>query len=270
MTLLWYTLAVICTSILLIAGIASTQLVLHKKVRFDRFAYSSRNYYLLLTPLVIPLVLLWVYTGDLFTPAVFVLCAVGGMLGEVLFSIYWNTIFTTKFWEYKVRTLYHAYSSTLNAIPWGIGGLLYLELATIANFTPPPQKIVFFGSVLLCTVFLTTIYTTMWKKRHHTVTLTTYAYAMIPFITALIATSIAYADTTILRVALLFGSVAMVAEYIFGKLSSRCISKKLWVYTHMTYDHGHITPLSFLPFSLAGFWFIALATLAEWTRSLML
>src|SRR4030042_3133906 len=56
----------------------------------------------------------------------FLIFGLAGVMGEALFSWWWNRLFEKRFWVYRVDSVWNGYTSPLNLIPWGMGGFLYL------------------------------------------------------------------------------------------------------------------------------------------------
>ena len=79
---------------------------------------------------------------------------------------------------------------------------------------------------------------------------------------AIAVCTLAYGNIFIL-IAVAFGLIGGLAEYLFGKATELFISKKLWAYNHMAMNKGHFTPLSLIFFSLAGFYFWGIGLIIE-------
>ncbi len=235
--------------------------------KFSSFKFSHYSYYLMMSAFVIP-VLIWpLITGEDKYTIYFLCFAITGVIGETLLSFLLDTFFDKRFWIYRVDTLLKSYTSSLNFIPWGVGGLIYIGISEFFNFFPTFQELVIFwlvfilaGLILLLSIVINR-FTVKNKKNleFERVDLKSYSLAFAGFILAILITSVLFRNSLFIVVAILFGVIAWVAEYKFGKMCVHFISKRLWVYVYNAKDHGHITSLSIIPFSLAGFYFITIA-----------
>jgi hypothetical protein len=236
-----------------------------EKPKWHSFEWSTLSYYCFLLPFVIP-ILAWLFLYPNTHLAVFfALSAVLGVLGESAFSLYWHSFFTEPFWHYSIGTFWRQYSSILNFIPWAVGGILYLGVARFVHFTPNAEElslfwITFFFS-LVGLVLLRHCYklirgrTSITFKR---ITIPAYVIALLPLLLPIVVTASLFPSSNICTTAIFFGVGAWIVEYLFGKGCVYFVSRRLWVYNHVAWDEGHITPLSIIPFAFGGFWFMTL------------
>lgn len=252
-------------TILLIIGIYSLQLFSKKPLRLHGFPYSTAKYYLLLSPLWIAFVVTSILFPDPVRIIYFIVSAFVGMAGETLFSWYWDTLYEKRFWIYQVKTVFHSYTSWLNLIPWAFGGFLYLGLAHVANYSPTLKELIVFWCVFIAFAIIVFLSRVLVHRNDWSTTIEfksmswiNYFFAMSPMIGAIVVTGLVYQGSRIYAAAFLFGIIAFIAEYLFGKTCESHVSKRLWIYTYGARDRGHITPLSIIPFSFGGFFFITL------------
>jgi len=247
----------------LLFGVNAFRTVRGQHSRWREFSWSTTHYYLYLLPLVLPLVLWLALYPDREQAYFFIACAVLGVIGESGFSLYWNTFFREPFWHYFVHTIWGQYTSLLNFIPWAIGGVLYLGVARLAGFEPHIEELsafwIIFSSSLAALIVARLIWKTMHRRgsvrfRHEGAI--PYLIVLLPILAAIGGTDYFFPDARILEAAAFFGLGAWVVEYFFGKGIVFFLGKRLWAYNYMATDNGHITPLSILPFALAGFWFM--------------
>jgi hypothetical protein len=175
----------------------------------------------------------------------FVTFAVAGVFGETLFSAWWFSFFGKRFWAYSVETLFNKFTSFLNFIPWGIGGMIYTF--------PLPH---YFDTLTLAKYFIT-IFPVLVLLQYffkYFFTRTSYFYFFLPVL--LFSITLLFINIDYLLVIIFFLTIPALCEYLFGKATERVISKKMWTYNYCSYDKGHFTPLSMPAFLLAGYYFI--------------
>lgn len=236
--------------------------------RFTQFKFSENNYHLMLMGFPLGVLLTSFLSHSPSPIALFVFFALIGVAGELLFSMWWHAFYGQRFWVYSVDTLYHSYTSMLNFIPWGVGGIWALQIGQEAIgkeefkriFSDPNMygtlALVYFGSLALQLGLFYFI-----KKFHnghyrfHEVTFNNYLFFVFPIL-AVIAFFIFTYSLSFLILALTYAVFLSLAEYLFGKATSLFVSRRLWTYTYMPWDNGHFTPLSLIPFTVGGFYFL--------------
>ncbi len=195
----------------------------------------------------------------------FFIFAIAGVVGETIVSLWWHLFFGQRFWTYIIDTLYHKYTSWLNFIPWGLGGVIYTNILNnfihdaFGNNYAGLEYV--FGLGIILAIFTQIIIFHLILKRNsgnkfHKITTTNFLFFYGPIGLLIILLATIYGQQ-IYYLAVLFGAIATIAEYLFGKATELFISKKLWVYNYVAIDRGHFTPLSVPLFALAGFYFWA-------------
>ncbi len=235
----------------------------NRKIKFNNFGFSLINYYILVSGYLIGIFLLSLIERNLFYLSLFVFFAVAGVLGEMFFSWLWKLYFKKPFWKYNSQLIANGYSSWLNFIPWGSAGFLFLaiteiyygdvflifkndtgrEMAFIVMFQ---MALVFFLQFLIFKIVSRTNFKMSKKIK--------YIYFISPFFILGLFVPIDYFNYTALF--FLYGVLAFVSEYIFGKISRIVINKKLWNYNYATLDQGQTTLLNIIPFGVAGYFFL--------------
>ncbi|KKQ36219.1 MAG: hypothetical protein US52_C0005G0009 [candidate division WS6 bacterium GW2011_GWA2_37_6] len=234
------------------------------KPQFRHFEFSKRNYYIMMSPFIIGLLAYAIAIGSIKPILVFIIFALAGVFGETFFSVIWDSLFDKRFWIYRVDTLYKSYSSLLNFIPWGVGGFLYLSIVDLIKIDYDkslPIPFYFFMLVLFTCFQIIIFIVAYFSKRRRKINfefrelnIKTYIFFILPIISSIIIVSIIYSIFFIVLF-VVFGLVAFISEYLFGKMCTFFISKKLWYYTYYTIDNKHTTPLNIVPFGIAGFYF---------------
>lgn len=237
-------------------------------IKLFHFPFSEKNYYIMMSGIPLAILILSIYRQNAQTIAQFLFFAVAGVFGETLFSLWWHSFFGQRFWIYTTETVYHSYTSVLNFIPWGITGLLSMDIAQIivgksmlstifaSNSTYIMLSVLYFGSLTLQIVIFLLIREFHHNEfKFHEVTTFTYFFFIFPILVVLVYFGITFSYNFFL-LAVTFGSFFSFAEYCFGKGVHLFISKKLWSYTYIAFDNGHFSPLSIVPFIVAGFWFL--------------
>jgi hypothetical protein len=273
--MLSYTILSACIGFLLWLAV-STIYRLHTHTRkYFRFDFSRRNYYIMMSPFVLAIVLICVLAGTWQPLINFVVLAAAGVIGETLFSLWWDIFFPKRFWVYSFDALFRGYTSLLNFIPWGVGGLLFLAIIEysdlqfnqplIRGYATSPFYIPF-AIIFILTLALVLFVAYKSRRRHKlgfefsAVTVKNYIWFCLPIILPILLLAVFY-GVEHLVLALLFGLIAFVAEYLFGKACVLLISKRLWYYSYFTIDNNHTKPLNIIPFMAAGFYFWTVALL---------
>ncbi|GEM_PF-2761571 len=257
----------------------------HKQWKFSHYGFSVKKYFLLVSVLLI-YPLWWTFHNN--SPKLLVLFfifAVCGMLAEALMSNCWKIFYKQPFYVYAVDTLDHKFTSLLNIIPWGVAGFMFISLvyylAPVFTATQPqsaiinsgpvsvalPFYLVFITSILISLSLNAIIWCALLHFKHHSyqfkkVTLINYLFVSLPFWAPIAICAIIYGPV-MLKLALAFGVLIALAEYIFGKICQFFVSKKLWAYNYAAHDDGHFTPLAILPFAFLGFYFWAIGLIFQ-------
>ncbi len=250
---------------------------IHKKVKFFNFRFSTRNYYVMTIPFIIPAFLFFIFEGTFIYVFLFLFLAVAGVVGEIMFSFLWKEYFRRPFWKYSVSTIINKFSSWLNFLPWGFGGFLFLYTERfyvnyIGNgidvvvlrenifFVITQVILIFFIFLLFFRIVIKELVLRHFKRgriKNKKIRVgIKYVYFIAPFLLIGLILPINYLDYFCLF--LLFGVTAFFAEYGFGKMSKLIIGKKLWKYDYLTVDDRHTTPLNIIPFGFGGYYFLFL------------
>ncbi len=238
--------------------------VRHGQLKFIKFGFSLKNYYLLLLPLIVGVLIQSLIFRSWQLIIVFLVFAVGGMLAETLIDIWWQKFYGQRLWVYNVETIYHRYTSWLNFVPWGLGGLIYLGLlqAYATAYYPGLAWICLTGILigLVLQLFLFDLFKPHAHYKFHKISLASFFIATAPILFTIGLMAAIYGNS-IYKLALIFAVVPTLAEYSFGKVCHVFISKRLWDYTYLSIDRGHFTPLAIPYFCFGGFvvWIIGAA-----------
>lgn len=243
----------------------------HRQWRWRTFSYSRPRYYYSMLPLLLP-AFIFAYQHQTWTPVIiFFAFGLTGMIGETIFAVWWKAVFSRRFWVYHSDVLYRGYTSLLNLVPWGMGGLVYFAtlewLAWYYHesiyqrdyiFSAPFAKPFFavFIVSLLVSIYLLYQWSKFTKVKLGEVKLNliTYTIFCLPMLSGL-AYLVIFRNPGFLIIAAAFGLAAFAIEYLFGKVEEVFLSNKLWYYSYLTFDHRHSTPLNILPFAFGGFYF---------------
>ncbi len=244
--------------------------VVHRKIKLSNFRFSYRNYYIMVSPFLLPPLFIGFLEGTLIYFLVFLYFGFFGVMGEIIFSILWKIYFKKPFWEYKLLTIANKFSSLLNFIPWGVGGFLFLLVTNTyinnsGNIFYQEMSIgeminvfILATSLFILQIFLFKVIVKLFsfKRENRKIILIKYFYFVSSFFLIGIFMPIYYFDYLVLF--FFYGIFAFFAEYLFGKMSKTIIGKKLWTYEYLTIDKKHTTPLNIFPFGLAGYYFFFL------------
>lgn len=240
------------------------------KIRTHGFRFTATNYYLFVFAFTLPCIVESLRLHSFLPLITFFAFGVAGMVGETAASLWWYLYFGKRFWEYRIETLFHKYTSWLNLIPWATGGTLFylyvLEGLSIHLYAPTYLHFEeLFFAVISASIILQYILFRVFhgKKKWHTVMVSSALFFFSPIAVVTIVLSLVY-GWQILTAAIALGLIAGGAEYLFGKATEYFISKKLWTYTYMTFDRGHFTPLSLPLFALGGFYFWSIARMLQY------
>jgi hypothetical protein len=234
-------------------------------MKWHGFAFSRRNYYLFVSLFVIPVLVRVIEQHSVIPIVQFALFGVAGVIGETLVSVWWHAFFGQRLWVYAVDTVFHKYTSTLNFIPWGVGGFLYSSVVyRTSEFVqlPPAFSVALVATAaLVAGVVIQLLLFAVFRPRggkFRETTIATVSFVMLPVGLVLGALCVTFGLPALVLV-IVFAFVATAAEYLFGKATQLLISKKMWTYTYFAYDGGHFTPLAIPLFALGGFyfWFVA-------------
>lgn len=231
----------------------------HKKFVFPRYSFTPKKYYLMLLPAPLAALIYSLLLKTFLPFVLFCVFCIMGVIGEIIFSLWWKQYYKERFWVYTTKTLINKYTSSLNFLAWGVGGFLYmaiLDVFSLAGFVQLP--FLFFVIFLILALIQLLIFFLVLKfskiKKFNKVTFQNWLLFTLPILITLILLIIRF-GLIILFVFIAFGLVAAIIEYLFGKLSKLFLSRKLWTYTYLQKDNGHFTILSIPAFAFGGFYF---------------
>lgn len=247
-------------SLLLFIVALITHSIKRKKLVFPRSKFTLGNYYLLVLP--IPLsVLIYSFLSNSWLPIIFfAIFCVAGILGEVLFSLWWSFFYKKSFWTYTTKTFFKKYTSSLNFLAWGLGGFTYLLILSYfpkINFSKLSFLFLFLFLVVAfiqILLFLLLFRRRLFKHKFQKVNFYNWLFFSLPIIIPLFLI-VYWFGLTFLWLFLLMALAGMIIEYVFGKICHFFLSRRLWTYNHLSVDKDHFTILSFLPFALGGIYF---------------
>ncbi len=234
----------------------------HKKVKF-RFSFSYSHYHLFIVTLLFGTLAEYLLVENDMRLLFFFFSGIWGMFGETFFSITWFLLFKRRFWDYQVATLFNKFTSLLNYIPWGIGGLMYFDVAKLVNIEDRMIKsrdlleyMVLSNLILLLILSARLILKLLVNKdfRFKQFTYLNYCFFVSGFLIPMVY--LAAKDVRYLYFSFAAGVTAWTLEYLFGKVCQLFLGRKLWLYNYETFDHGHVTLLSIIPFSMGGYFFM--------------
>lgn len=236
-----------------------------RNFKISHFKFSIFNFYVMMSPFVLASIVASSDTGSWKPILYFCGFALAGVIGETLISIWWRLYFTNRFWVYQVETVDHSYTSWLNFIPWGVGGIIYFN--TLTRFISEPSGTRYASLWIISLVAVIVLFILQRallrlalreQERYRTLTVMNFVLFFWPIV-AFVALLAYLFGPEMYVLACIFGVVATSAEYLFGKSTEFFISKKLWRYNYLSFDNGHFTPLSLPLFALGGFYFWSVA-----------
>ncbi len=244
-----------CLSLLLYLGAILYHSWKSRKPTLPRSTFSLKNYYILFSPAPVAALAYSALVGS-WTPAL-VFCAfcITGILGEVMYSLWWSQYYTKRFWVYTTDTWLNKYTSALNFIPWGLGGfvnLAVLDLFPLFGTATPP--LLFVAAFATTAVVQLVVFKAFVRKRFKRVTPKNWLFFITPILTPLAWLAYRYGSEPLLMIAAV-GVAATLLEYLMGKACEGLLGRKLWTYQHVAKDHGHFTPLSIPAFATGGVYF---------------
>lgn len=251
--------------ILLLAGLA---FLFRRVKRFRQLSYESKYYAIMALLLCVPLLHIIQGRNAGFNVLVLVLFALIGPVGEVAGSWLWKLYFKNRYYYYTVDTLYRGFTSTLNFLPWALGGWLYVKIFFLVFQSNNEITTVGFPGVLTvaavsfvgfaCLVSLKKLFPQFFD---YGFSLVKFFLIVSPFLVGVLLAAGIF-GYQVVWLAFYFGIVGASAEYIFGKILHSFIGKKPWVYQYMSYDEGHYSLLNPLVYSIYGFLFLLVYYLA--------
>lgn len=230
--------------------------------RFDYLfngQFSRRKFYLLMGWVPLSFALM-----GLFDPrywALFVMFGVAGTLGEVLVSIMWRWFFTEPIWTYSHGAMVGGYTSTLNFLPWAVGGFLF-HIAVALKGDPLANSDWLAASISAAVALISTA-ALVWPayfilRKQRAFSRGALAVFCAPIATTALALSVLHSPIYLLLM-VLFSLVGFVFEYGYGRGMSIFFERSLWSYNHWRVDEGHASVVSVPLWALGGLYFYFLA-----------
>lgn len=220
--------------------------------------FSRRRFYALMgwAPLT------FVALGVLFDVrylAYFVVAAVAGVAGELLLSVLWRSFFREPIWTYGYGARASGYTSTLNVLPWAIGGLFFQVVGRLVHPEPAPLRPMLVSAAAFAVAFPLAWALRAWSRppdggfsRR----------GLLLFCLPIAATAGALAvacSPRYLPLMALFAVVGTLTEYAYGRAMSTLFERPLWTYNHGQLDGGHTSYVTLPLWALGGLYFHFLA-----------
>ena len=221
--------------------------------------FTKRRFYLLMgwAPLTFVTLALIV---DVRYLAFFVVAGLAGIAGELLLSVLWRAFFREPIWTYTFGAQAAGFTSTLNFLPWAVGGLLF----QVAGRLVRPERVDPARPMAVSIVAFAIGLTIAWGIRALTRP-SDGAFsrvALLLFCIPILATGGALAilcDPGYLPLMALCAVVGSTTEYGYGRSMSYLFEKELWSYNHGKIDGGHTSYVTLPLWALGGLYFHFLA-----------
>ncbi len=229
--------------------------------RVDLFyaPFTRRRFYLLMgwAPLTFAALAIVVDRRYL---AFFAVAGVAGIVGELLLSVLWRTFFHEPIWTYTYGARASGFTSTLNFLPWAVGGLLF----QVAGRFVHPEHQAPLRAMLVSLVAFAIAFPIAWVvragSRPEDGGFSIGALVLFCFPIAATATALAICcDPLYLPLMGLFAIVGSTTEYAYGRTMSSLFEQGLWSYNHGQIDGGHTSYVTLPLWALGGLYFHFLA-----------
>lgn len=219
----------------------------------------------------------------------FAIFAAWGMVGELLFSALWVSLFPHTLRNHRYLPIFAKQSSLLNLLPWGtVGAILMLVTwmttqviqvfsgdnsnaifipdfnglnlgERLAAFAPYPLGFLW-GLLLVLLVWAARNAVTHsglnlnhWRKFNFN----RYLLFCMPFVVSILAMVIGRGASWLI-LAVVFAILGFFAELGQAELARKAFKLKLWRYQYLPLRKGLTSVVNFIPASAAGFWFLFL------------
>jgi len=254
----------VIVSVIFWVAVALFHFIKTRHFRLAHFDFNRDNYCILIMPPLISILLVAIRYQSSLPLGLFLIFGIAGMVGETIFSIWWKIFFEKNFWIYRFDTLFNGYTSTLNFVLWGMGGLLLAWVGEKVGISHSPGNGFLSVPLIATYIFLFFVGLTLFVSYHigerrkigfQFKELNFFSYLLFCMPILAVIVYLAYVDILYLRAAIFFGLIAFIFEYLLGKVIEFFISKELWYYSYGSFDHKHSTFLNILPFILGGFYF---------------
>lgn len=202
---------------------------------------------------------------DPFYGMLFLVFGAAGIAGELLVSVLWRSYFRVPIWTYGYRAMLSGYTSTLNFLPWAVGGLFF-HCAGSAVFGEPPSgaalaRVMGVSSIsLVATWLVARVFKGRTAAARGAFSKPALALCCAPIAVTLVALSIT-CDARYAIAMPLFGVLGFATEYGYGRVMSLFFDRPLWVYNHWAIDEGHSSVVTLPLWMLGGLYFYLLSGL---------
>jgi hypothetical protein len=221
--------------------------------------FTRRRFYLLMgwAPLTFVMLALVVNVRYL---AYFVVAGVAGIAGELLLSVLWRAFFREPIWTYTYGAKASGFTSTLNFLPWAVGGLLFQVVGRLVS----PEHVAPLRPMLVSTAAFALGLAIAWTIRTLTRPLdgAFSKMGLALFCLPIVMTGIALAllcDPVYLVLMAVFAVLGSMTEYGYGRSMSYLFEQGLWSYNHGKIDDGHTSYVTLPLWALGGLYFHFLA-----------
>ena len=223
--------------------------------------YSARRFYGLMGWAPLSFLVLSVTVTPRYL-ALFVTAGVLGIVGELIVSVAWRSFFEIPIWTYSYHAILRGYTSTINFLPWGIGALIFFEVAALVGRPEgallPALRIA--GAAVASGWLVAWCGYRLSVGRASTFSRRRFAWFCLPVLTTGASLGLLVNWRYVLLMAV-FAPIGSLTEYAYGRGMSVFFQRGLWKYNHWKIDSGHTSFVTFPLWSLGGLYFYFIATL---------
>ncbi|MEO7095247.1 MAG: hypothetical protein ABI175_18445, partial [Polyangiales bacterium] len=183
-----------------------------------------------------------------------------GIAGELLLSVLWRTFFREPIWTYTYGARAAGFTSTLNFLPWAVGGLLFQVVGRLVHpehVNPARPMLVSIGAYALG-LAIAWIVRALLRPVDGSFSNSRLAIFCIPIAATAAALGV-LCDPIYLLLMAVFALVGSTTEYSYGRSMSELFEKGLWSYNHGKIDGGHTSYVTLPLWALGGLYFHFLA-----------
>lgn len=228
--------------------------------------FSWRRFYVLmgwapLTYLTLALLVSWRYL------AMFVVCGVAGVVGELIVSVAWRLFFGAPIWTYSHGAFAAGFSSTLNFLPWAVGAFLFHAIALALRAGAWVDGCGLLFAIGVSVTALAGGALVSWPayalarfvgRAKPALSMRGLAAFCFPILCVAVALAV-QVDWRFVPLMLAFSVVGFLTEYGYGRVMSEFFTRGLWRYNPWPLDHGHASPVSLPLWALGGLFFFFIA-----------
>ncbi len=193
----------------------------------------------------------------------FFVAGVAGIVGEVLVALLWRRYFHEPIWTYSYRSVLSGHTSTINFLPWAVGGLLFVETARLVQGTTSLGLSL--RAVAVSAAAVGAGLALAWPARRFTASrqgrfsAAGFSLFCLPVATTALALGLLCGARYPLMM-LAFSLVGFVTEYTYGRSMSVLFERGLWTYNHWRIDEGHTSFVTLPLWALGGLYFYFIAS----------